>query len=441
MVRLVAFFLILLPALLCAKDAKPNANTASQPGAVSYLNLYVKVQLDNRLKLSALKPGDVVEGTLSRSVYSHDKQLLPAGSRVRLTIEKMERRRRAPNDHWPWVIKAFTPRHERYPTFQSAQVSLADGEEVPLRVSLVSIGREVEVHAETKKENMGKLPGSSGTTSADSAALPATAPQQTTKGHATPPASLTASFEAVVLKAEEFSEAPKTTSSAPSGQMTTIAAGTQAKVVLLDGITASKSRPGDSVRARLVEPVYSGSTAVLPEGSIFEGKVVKSAAPRMLSRSGSVLLFFTAVTSPAGTEPIAASVVGVELDRRSHTTVDPEGQLKGDRPGKAWMALNLGAAAGIAKGVDDGAQLLIEALVSSATDVSTAGAGRIAAVCVSGLFMLTRRGRDVVLPEFTEMNIVFDRPASLSMAPVATENDGQIQSFEDGEMKPIAQLP
>jgi hypothetical protein len=105
------------------------------------------------------------------------------------------------------------------------------------------------------------------------------------------------------------------------------------------------------------------------------------------------------------------------------------------------MALNLGVAAGIAKGVDDGAQLLIEALVSSATDVSTAGAGRIAAVCVSGLFMLTRRGRDVVLPEFTEMNIVFDRPASLSMAPVATENDGQIQSFEDGEMKPIAQLP
>ena len=212
----------------------------------------------------------------------------------------------------------------------------------------------------------------------------------------------------------------------------TLPAGTPAKVVLLDGISASRSRQGDSFQARLVEPVYSGSNVVLPEGSVFEGKVVKRTPPRMLSRSGSLLFSFTAVTGPGGTiKPIAASVAGVELDRRSHTRVDPEGQLKGDRPGKAWIAMNLGVTGGISKEVDDGTQLLIEAIVSSATDASTAGTARIAGACVSGLFMLTRHGRDVVLPKFTEMDIIFDRPVSLSTTqpvPVATENRGQTQS-------------
>ena len=427
----VAFFLILLPALLGAEDARPTANTAPPTGVVSYLNLYVKVQLDRKVKLSALKPGEVVEGKLSRSVYAQDKQLFPAGSRVRLTVDKLAQRRRAPNDHWPWVIKAFTPRQEKVPTFQSAQVLLADGEEVSLRVSLVSLGHEVEVQAETKKENRGKLPESSRTTHADRAARSAAAPQKTTKDHHPPPASLTANFEAVVLKGEGLSESPRGPSSASSGQMLTVAAGTPAKVVLLDGLSASKSRPGDSFQARLVEPVYSGSTVVLPEGSVFEGQVVKSTAPRLLRRSGSVLLSFTAVTRPRGTtEPMAASVTGVRLHQRSHTRVDPEGQLKGERPGKAWLAMNLGVTGGIAKVVDDGAQLLIEAIVSSATDVSTAGTGRLVAVCASGLFMLTRHGRDVVLPKFTEMDLSFNRPVSLATTPpvpLATEKRGQTQ--------------
>ena len=79
------------------------------------------------VKLSTLKPGDVVEGKLSRSVYANDRLLFPAASRVRLTVDKLEVRRKAPNDQWPWVVKAFAPRHEKYPTLHSAQVSLAGG--------------------------------------------------------------------------------------------------------------------------------------------------------------------------------------------------------------------------------------------------------------------------------------------------------------------------
>jgi len=77
--------------------------------------------------------------------------------------------------------------------------------------------------------------------------------------------------------------------------------------------------------------------------------------------------------------------------------------------------------AGLAKVTDDTTQLIIEAIVSTATDVSTAGSAKIAAACVSGVFMLTRHGRDVVIPQFTEMNVMFDRPVWL--VPRTTTGD------------------
>jgi hypothetical protein len=78
------------------------------------------------------------------------------------------------------------------------------------------------------------------------------------------------------------------------------------------------------------------------------------------------------------------------------------------------MAINLGVTAGLSKEIDDGVQLVIEAIVSAATDASTAGTARIVSSCVSGLYMATRHGRDVVLPRFTEMDISLDRPVSLN---------------------------
>ena len=117
------------------------------------------------------------------------------------------------------------------------------------------------------------------------------------------------------------------------------------------------------------------------------------------------------------------------MDARSHTRMDAEGRLRGEPPGKAWMAINLGVTAGISKEVDDGVQLLIEALVSTATDASTAGTARILSSCVSGVYMATRHGRDVVLPRFTEMDISLDRPVSLNpgakIGASATEAGGK----------------
>ncbi|MGA8492011.1 MAG: hypothetical protein WB711_16410 [Terriglobales bacterium] len=368
----------------------------------------MKVRLAKTVKVSALKPGDVVEGTLAQDVYSGEQELFATGGRVRLTVDKLERRRRVPNDHWPWVIEAFTPRHENYPTFHSAVVSAPDGKDVPLRVSLIFINRETEIHAQVKDKKPPHPIANSATEPEGASAAQA--------GSAN--AGLRDNGPFVILEALNPADT-RTGSGERSSEFAlpgpvTLATGTQAKIILLGGVSASKSRAGDSFQARLVEPVRVDSKVVLPEGTLLEGKVLKSTPPRMLSRAGSLLLTFTDLTLPGRASiPAVASVTAAELDQRSHTKIDPEGRLHGDRPGKAWMLINAGVTAGIAKEVDDGTQLVIEAIVSSATDASTAGTARIVATCASGLFILTRHGRDVVLPRFTEMNISFDRPVSL----------------------------
>jgi hypothetical protein len=389
----------------CASDETTGAASATS-------GVYVKVQLNNPLKLSKLKPGDVVEGNLARDVYSSDRELFPAGSRVSLAVDHLEKRRRTPDDHWPWVVKAFTPRHEKYPVFKMATISGAGGE-TALQVSLISISRKREVHAQVKKKKPGHQADETG------------AIEVSKSGGVYGPTKLAAPM--MVLEASGVEDVMPSTSadaspSAPDlSGLETLPAGTVCKILLMGDVSASKSKPGDLVQARLLDPVFLNSRLVLPAGTLFEGKVVKKTPPRWGSRAGSLALTFTALTLPGGNViPIAASLAGAELDRRSHTKIDLEGQLRGEHPGMAWMAINLGVTAGLAKEVDDTTQLIIEAIVSSATDASTAGTARIVASCISGIYMVSRRGRDVVLPRFTEMDIALDRPLSVTRS-VASE--------------------
>jgi hypothetical protein len=376
-------------------------------------SLYVKVQLNKPLKLSKLRPGDVIEGGLARDVYSSDRKLFAAGSHVSLVVDHLERRRRTLNDHWPWVVKAFTPRHQNYPVFKTAAVSGVSGESA-LQVSLVSISREREVRAQGKKKKSGQQADETG------------AVEVSKSGGLYGPPKLAAPMvvlEASYVEGEKTSSPIAESSSSMARDLSgleTLPAGTTCKILLLGDVSASKSKPGDLVQARLVEPVLLNSRVVLPAGTLVAGNVVRKVPPRWGSRAGSLYLTFTGLTLPGGNLiPMTASLTGAELDRRSHTKIDAEGQLRGERPGKAWMAINLGVTAGLAKEVDDTTQLIIEAIVSTATDASTAGVSRIVSTCVSGVFMVSRRGRDVVLPRFTEMNIALDRPLSVSKSAAA----------------------
>ena len=397
------FLFSLLPVVLHAQNAKSSAAEDSF--------LYLKVQLRQKVKLASLKPGDVVEGMLTRGVYWREKEVIPRGSFVSLVVDRLEQRKRELNDHWPWAIRAFAPRHEKYPTFRAAHVLLPDGRTMDLQVSLLSIAQRVVVRANSlkKQSNLHAIvpdtpeTGLTGVVGPEESTLKAKASRE----------ALTANLQAFMNSADFPSDSGVQTF-LPAETMT-VPAGMQAKLVLLDDVSASGSHSGDAFHARLVEPVAVSSNVVIPAGSIVEGVVAKAQKPRMLSRSGSLLLSFTSVSDSDGTvKRIDASISSLNLDRRSHTRIDSEGEIQGDRPGLAWMLINLGMTGGLAKITDDSTQLIIESIISTATDVSTAGTSRIVAACVSGVFMLTRHGRDVVLPKFSEIDITFNRPVVLS---------------------------
>lgn len=385
----------LLITVAFAADVTPPSST--QPTAGDPSSLYLKVQLEHSVKMSSLRPGDVLRGSLSEDVYSGNHKLFPYGSNVRLTVDKLERRKRRPNDHWPWIVRVFMPRHENSPLFDSAVITLPDGHSVPLDVSLISLGPKVEVRAVRKDRK--------GATSANSPETANAEQKKAAKKQEPPVITLEGSAASV---ASLMTEQPGDLDA--NARPLDLGPGLQAKVILLDDLSAGKNRTGDHFHARLIQPLYSGSTLILPAGSIFDGEVLKSTQPRWLSRAGSIYLKFTGVDLDGRTVPVAATVSQAEVNEGSHTVLDPEGQLKGGKPGKLWMLANIGASSAMAKAADDGTQLLIEAISSTATDASTAGVAKIAAAAASGIMMITRHGRDVILPRFTEMNIVFDRP-------------------------------
>ncbi len=381
--------------ILAMSAGLPQAGAAQDP-ASDQGPLIVEAQLDGTPKLSRLKPGDRLQGEVKNGVYSGERELIPSGSPIELTVSSIERRRRAPSDRWPWVVRLFAPRRTRCPSTLAATVHLPDGSKRPFSLTFVSALHEVELTAKTESRKSGasRLPGGK----------PGVNPTLVLE--------LGRPTDDEVARSGDFAPIPAT---AGVG----VTAGTVAHVRLLGDLRASKSRTGDTFMSRLAEPVSLNSGVVLPEGLLVRGRVVRSVAPRRLCRSGSLAVSFTELMLPPGRKTlISASPSSVVVDRTSGLRMNNEGELKGARPGKTRLLIDLGVTGGISKVSDDSFQLVVEALVSTATDASTAGSARIVAAVFSGVYMLTRHGRDVTLPRYTNIAIAFDRPTALvSAAP------------------------
>ena len=407
-------FLIVFPVWAMAQVTGMPANPNAFP-------LYLNVELDKSVKLSRLNSGDVTVGRLTRDVFSPDGKILSAGSRVSLTVDHLDRKRKLANDRWPWVAKLFLPRHEMFPSFKEMKISGSDGTESRLDVSLISAGRRTEMHPQAPKQNRNAPPA------AADVVLEPPSSAHPSKDLSPAMSGLILSLQGQANESLRAQHGPMVLASSIE-HPATLPAGTTCRILLLDELQASKSHSGDRVTARLLEPVLLDGRVVLPAGSMFEGSILKAKPPRMLSRPGSLFWTFSRVTLPDDTRfSISSSLAAMKLDHGSHIKVDSEGALHGDRPGMTWMLINGGVTSVLAKEVDDDTQFLMEAILSGATDASTAGTARIAGSVVSTVFMLTRHGRDVIVPSFTEMNVTLNRPLTVSaeMASTAPANQRQ----------------
>ena len=92
--RLSLVIVLCLSVYSAAQDSTAGPDKPDSGPPVNVSNLYLKVSLDSAVKVSKLKPGDEVSGKLFQDVYQGSIDVFPASSAVRLTVDRLERRRR-----------------------------------------------------------------------------------------------------------------------------------------------------------------------------------------------------------------------------------------------------------------------------------------------------------------------------------------------------------
>ena len=137
----------------------------------------------------------------------------------------------------------------------------------------------------------------------------------------------------LVVAVERPIQAPERASAARP-EPGTIRAGSEAHLLLTRGLSSSLDRPGDEIRAYLLDPILDGTQELVPSGAILAGRIAGARRPRRFWRGGRMQVTFTRLVLLQGGETeISVSVSGLEPNRQLHAHLGPEGALMSQKPG------------------------------------------------------------------------------------------------------------
>lgn len=165
----------------------------------------------------------------------------------------------------------------------------------------------------------------------------------------------------------------------------TIPAGTALHVRLNEGVSASKSEPGNEFSATLSDPIVVNGKTVLPQGAHVVGRVVDAKESGRVKGRAELRLVLTSVARNGKSVPVETQTyVGVAKSTKKRDA--------GVIGGAAGVGAVIGAIAGGGKG--------------AATGAAIGGAGGTGAV-------LATRGADVHYPPETRLTFVLSKVAEL----------------------------
>jgi hypothetical protein len=394
------------------------------PGNVIPAGRILRVALDHRLpKLSKLQSGSELDGQVMRPVYLGDRVLIPQDSKLHLVVDRTEKQKLPTKPAAGMLDRVERIRSFRFrapSTYQvflkPASLTLPDGVKEDLQVSFIRAGEVMSLHPKGSDLKLGD------------SSIKGTAVQEA-KGKISEVKDAKKNAEQswkkyrhplVTLRLDQpvvFPKSPEPTVSLPAPLLKeeiTVPAGVRARLLLLSGLNTSESKQGESFQARLQEPIQQEGRTLLPEGCIFQGHIARVAAPRRLSRAGSMQLVFDSVQLPEGSpQKIVASLSAVEADRHQPTKMDTEGGLKGGNQSKGKAVAAVAMAILVSNLLDEAVSSPIEAAAGAAAGNAL---GPIVGVGTGVIFYLAGRGKDVELLEYTEMEITFGRPLVLPSA-------------------------
>ena len=411
----------------------------------------LRIAIDQRTRIS--KEGEVVRGRVVETIYAFDQPVIPAGTIAtgRVTkIEPVSSTKRALS----YANGDFSPFHGYGVSFET--LTFPDGKQLTIKTT-VSAGTAQVVHlvSNPEKEKQKSAAGRA----ANQAKKGAESKIQETKDEAhtawqklTAPGKLKrlkgyalsqlpyrrqyleqgTRFNAVLTEPLDFGEGTRTHEQvAAIGSAPPPDSLLHARLVAeVSSATASRGTP---VAAVLTEPLYSADHhLILPADSRLIGEVLQARPARKLHHNGELRVVFERIETPEGfTQGMQGSLEGLEVDRAAHVQLDEEGGAHATDSKTRYLSTGLtvllaAAAAhpdaehgttdaagdpGVRTAAGSSGFRLAGALISLAaksTPVSMAFGAYGASTSIYSNFL--SRGRDVILPKDTSLEIGFGNP-------------------------------
>ena len=329
-------------ALLCCSLQGGFAQTP--PTAHGLLPLTVPVGAPLHIVLTKKVPvkhaGVPVEGKVAENVYVFDHLVIPAGSRVRGQVTKVDD---APRKERALAIANgnFTPLRHAHVDFNT--LAQADGKPIPLQanvlqgapsmVHMVAGGKEnkrkglvaskvAEVHQQVMNQEEAAINNvtSPGKVQRLKAALSARLPYHR------PSLPVGTNFTAELKSPLTFgSETPPPQELKKRGG--SIPPGSLVHVRLVSPLSSATDHRDTPVRAVVSQPLFSSDhTLILPEGARLNGTITEAVPARLFARNGQLRFTFRQLElTPGAPRKVEASLQGIDADSASHLQLDAEG--------------------------------------------------------------------------------------------------------------------
>ncbi|MCC7530686.1 MAG: hypothetical protein IT342_19335 [Candidatus Melainabacteria bacterium] len=210
---------------------------------------------------------------------------------------------------------------------------------------------------------------------------------------------------------------------------------------LTTAISTQVAKNGDFVQATTSSNVPLSGYAYIPAGTTVTGQITDAEAGRRLSRSGALSISFNQMRLPSGaTIPITAHLVG-SIGRYKDVGQGGQDLYRGEgwgtKLGQLALRGGLGAGLGAGLGTAVGA-------IGGGGHGAGMGAWSGAAIGggIGGLDMLLRKGKDVLIPSGTAMQLQLDAPAQIPGPGAPAEYAQPIQyQPQFGGPPPYGQAP
>jgi len=194
------------------------------------------------------------------------------------------------------------------------------------------------------------------------------------------------------------------TTPAPAPIIYTVNGGQVIRVRMNQTISSETARIGDQFTTTVVDPLYSGSTEIIPDGSILTGRVRTVQRAARQSKAGTIGVQFVSLRLPGGNLiPINGDLMDVTSESVS---ADNEGQVSGRSVIKRNVVF-------IGGGTATGA--LIGAIAGGGKGAGI-GAGIGAGVGVAGAYF--SKGNEAVVKSGTQFGVLLNQSITLPAANV-----------------------